>query len=846
MTQAVAQRSFASGELSPSLYAHTDLSKYAVGCRTLRNMYVQRHGGASNRPGTQFITEVKTSANAVRLIPFEISSKQGYALEFGNLFVRFLTNGAYITLPGAASGWAFPFFYSQGDTASTGGVNYVNITGSNPNTAPNLNPTDWYPLTGGTFAASIYELPTPYVVADLPEIRFAQRSGVIVLTHPTYAPRSLTRNTDTAWALTLNTFSPLSQPPTSLAIGAGGSAGSQTYWAVTSVATETFEESIAATANALNKIPSSSTPTALSWLSPSSGPVPKYYRVYRGTDGVSYGFVGQTSSAAFSDVGIVPDLFSTPPDVRSVFDAVNKYPTAVSHYQQRLAFAGSNLEQETVWASRTAKYTNFTKTFPLQDDDAVTFTMVGRKLNAVKHIIDLGKLVVFTQNEEKVVEGDDAGILRPDAVNPRKLSANGSGTLRPIEIGDSAIYAQTRGTIVRDLKPLRSNAYVAGSYEGNDLTVWAGHLFQGFTIVDWDFAQSPNSIVWCVRSDGILLGLTYLPEFDIYGWHRHDTDGVVENVCVVPEGSEDRVYLVVRRTINGATKRYIERMASRFYDPLRPQDAYFVDCGSTYDGWNKAGTTVTITGGTLWDNTELLTLTSSVPIFAGGDVGNSVVVVTNNAQGVEVSRVTLTITALSLTTVVQGYVDHLVPVPLRGIASASWAFARKVLTGLSYLEGKTVSILGDGYVVASPNNTDAAYPAITVTGGTITLPQAYSVIRLGLPYISDMQPLDLDLPGGATIKDKKLLVNEVGLYMERSRGVWIGAPTGPTTANPVAGLREWKSRNTENYSVPVTEQTDFFKVKTQSEWGPGRFLVRQVDPLPLTILSATPIGYLPQ
>jgi hypothetical protein len=714
------------------------MAKYAIGCRVLRNMFVQRHGGATNRSGTQFITEVKNSANPVRLFPFEISTKQSYVLEFGNLYIRFLTNGAYISLSGPASAWSFPFFYGQGDTASYLGVNYVNITGNNPNTNPLANPTDWYPLTG-----LIYEIPTPYVVADLPEIRFAQRASTLVLSHPNYIPRQLTRAGDTSWALSALSFTPTIISPAPVTIGAGGGAGPQTYWAITAVAVETFEESLAALNNALNKVPSSGTPTTVSWAAVNSPVVAQYYRIYRGTDGVSYGFVGQTSSTSFSDVGATPDLFSAPPQARAVFDAVNKYPTAVSHYQQRLAFGASNNEPETIWASRTARYTNFTKSFPLQDDDAVTFTMVGRQLNAVKHLLDLGRLIAFTQNEEKIVEGDVAGILRPDAINPRKYSANGSGTLRPIEIDDSAIYAQARGTIIRDLKPISASS----SYEGTDLTVWAAHLFNGFTLTDWDYAQSPNSILWVARSDGTFLSLTYLREHDIYAWCRHDTDGVVENVCVAPEGSEDRVYLVVRRTINGVTKRYIERMASRFYLSTRPQDAFFVDCGVTFDGTNVGATTITISGGVNWNETEQLTLTASAGQFIAGDVGNVYVIILTDASGNELSRVRMTVEAFTSSTIVKARASGAIPPGLQNVARVTWQRAVKTLAGLSYLEGKSLSILGDGYVVASPNNTDAAYPTITVTGGSITLPQAYTVIRLGLPYISDMQPLDLDLPG---------------------------------------------------------------------------------------------------
>jgi hypothetical protein len=810
-------------------------------------MIVFRHGGAANRAGTQFISEIKNSANPVRFIPFERSRTDAYVLEFGNLYVRMIKNGAYVALASAASGWVFPFAFSPGDTVSWLGINYVNLTGNNPNSAPVLNATDWYPLTG-----LIYELPTPYVTADLSGLRFAQRSGVPIgglagdkatiqtLTHPSYAPRELSSRGELFWWLHTLSFVPQEGTPVGPIVFGGGNAGANIWWTVTAIS-DTGEESLALTGAAVNRVPSSAIPTTLTWNPPASGyPATASYRIYRSADGIQYGFIGVSSGTAFTDIGAIADLYAPPPGVRTVFDVADKYPTAVTYYQQRLLFGNTNVQQETIWGSRTSKFTNFSVSFPIQDDDAVTFTMVGRQLNAIQHLLDLGRLIVFTHNEEKLVEGDDAGILRPDAINPRKLSANGSSTLRPIEIDDSALYVQARGTIVRDLKPISDSAY-----QGTDLTVWSAHLFNGYTLVDWAYSQSPNSIVWVVRSDGVLLSLTYLREHDMYAWCRHDTDGIVENVCVVPEGSEDKVYLVVKRTINGVSKRYIERMASRYY--TNPQDAYFMDCAVTYDGTNKTTVSITISGGTQWNENEILTLTSSLGQFVAGDVGNVyVIIVTDPITGLETDRVRMTVTAYTSGTVVSARPDKTVPVGLRNIASQVWQRAVSTLTGLSYLEGKTLSVLGDGYVVASPNNTDAAYPTIKVVGGSITLPQPYTVIRLGLPYISDFQPLDLDLPGGSTIKDKKLLINEVGLYLERSRGVWIGNPTGPTAANPLNGLREWKARSEEVYGVPVTERTDFFKTKIQAEWGPGRFLVRQVDPLPMTILSATPIGYLPQ
>ena len=129
----------------------------------------------------------------------------------------------------------------------------------------------------------------------------------------------------------------------------------------------------------------------------------------------------------------------------------------------------------------------------------------------------------------------------------------------------------------------------------------APHLFNGYTVVDLAFSRAPVPMLWCVRSDGVLLGLTYVPEQQVYGWHQHVTDGVFESVCTVAEGNEDVLYAVVRRAINGRDVRYIERLTSRIF--VDQEDAFFVDSGLTYNGspttsltglWHLEGETVSI------------------------------------------------------------------------------------------------------------------------------------------------------------------------------------------------------------------------------------------------------------
>lgn len=541
----------------------------------------------------------------------------------------------------------------------------------------------------------------------------------------------------------------------------------------------------------------------------------------------------------FSDPDITPDFSLAPPVQQSMFDQPDAYPSAVGYYQQRQLFANTNDEPERVWGSKTGNFPNFSTSTPLQDDDAVQFIIAGNEVNAVRHLMDLGlddsetgSLLLFTQAAVHLVQGDVNGTLTPTAVNPRRIARHGvRDALAPIAVDNTALYVQARGSIVRDLRSDPDSGR-----RGTDLSVFAAHLFTGYTLVDWDYAETPNSIVWAARSDGTLLGLTYIADEAIWGWHRHDTDGVVENVCVVPEGDEDRVYLVVKRTVNGATVRYIERMASRFYTDLR--DAVFLDAALSYDGRNTGATTMTLSGGSAWDESEQLTCTASANIFSADDLGNGVYFTANDG-----SEVRCLIEAYTSPSVVTVRAERSVPAELRDAATAVWSRAADTFAGLEHLEGKTVAVFADGYVAASPNN--SAYPAPVVTNGAITLDRPYAVVHVGLPFVSDLETLDMDTPQGPSLKDKEQLVNAVGIWVEESRGIWAGGAF-PTGADPLDGLDEYKARSDEDYDEPTQPITDAINMPIQNEWNSnGRVVIRQVDPLPLTVLAVIPRGYLP-
>lgn len=991
---AIAQRSFAGGEIAPALYARTDLVRYATGLRTCRNFIVQRHGGATNRPGLVFINEAKDSTVACRLIPFVLDATDvadTYVLELGNGYIRFYQDGGRLTVSGVTA-WANATTYVVGDLVSRSGTNYYCISAHTSATATDRPgdgsawQTRWYALTG-----SVYEIPTPYTTADLAAINFVQSGDVITLVHPGYAPRELRRTAHTTWTLTAITFGPSIAAPTNVA-ATGGSAGARRYWAVTAIKEGTLEESLAGLFDDVDTVPSSGTPASISW-NQVAGAIS--YNVYRSNDGLTYGlinsaggnpiatedtswtdqnesatssvdgvwasaagqcrnplasisatnraydgkyiirgrytltgngpgvtrgsadvyysrdgearvFAGQTeifevvgatisgptafeltidvpdngyatlqidivpsvlpSSAGtnatmnvstgsspdnavawysgatgFTDEGDTPDYSQGPPSHPAVFAAPGDYPSSVGYFQERLFLGGSLNEPEKTRGSRIGSYKSFAVSTPLQADDAIAWSVLGRRVNAVRHLIDLGKLVVFGTGAAHVVDGDDAGTLRPDAINPKKAAANGCGTVAPVEVDDSAIFLQGRGRQIRDLKPVPNT----DSYAGTDLTIMAAHLFEGRTIVDMAYQEDPNSVIWCVRSDGVLLGLTYIKDQAIWGWHRHDTQGTIENVCVVPEGDEDAVYVVVKRTIDGATVRYIERMASRYVADI--VDAIFMDAALSYDGWHTGVTTMQLSGGTDYLSTEQLTLTASSATFSSGDVGNAVFL--EDADG---NLVRLTIEAFTSSTVVSVRSDRTVSAALRaaiGNGNGRWALAVDSVSGLDHLEGEAVAVLGDGYVESSPNNTVEHPTPLTVSGGAITLSRPYAVIHVGLPYLADLETLDLDSPGPRSVKDKKQLVNQVIAFVKETRGLWAGRPDKVTTAAPLNGLQPPRDRSqeraNETYDTPPAIITDAITVSIDNNWNNnGRVLYRQPDPLPATILSAAAVGYI--
>lgn len=269
----------------------------------------------------------------------------------------------------------------------------------------------------------------------------------------------------------------------------------------------------------------------------------------------------------------------------ALVQANNGNPTVPAYFQQRLVLAGPAGSPGQMNFSRPASFFNFDKSNPIQSDDAIQETLASLKLNTIKSMIPMPSgLVTLTDQQAWLVSGGGAGTaIDPIDATASPQAYNGAGDLPPIVGNYDILYVQSKGSIVRDL----AYNFYTNIYTGTDISVLSSHLFYGFTISSWAFAEEPFKIIWAVRNDGVCLSLTFLKEQDLVGWAHHDTNGLFKSNCCVTEtvsfGAVDATYFVVQRTINGNTVQYIERMAERYF-PNGVVDAWCVDAGLQYSG----------------------------------------------------------------------------------------------------------------------------------------------------------------------------------------------------------------------------------------------------------------------
>jgi len=632
---------FQAGELSPRLEGRIDLQKYNSGAQTLQNMLAFPQGGVTRRPGTYYAGSSKDGGK-VRLINFEYSDEQAYVLEFGANYIRFFKDGGILTeatksITGATAAnpvviTATSHGYSNGDRVYITGVTGMTEINNREFTVANVT-TNTFELSGvdgsgfsafvsGGTVGKIVEVTTTYSVDDIFEINHVQSADVLYLAHKDHEPAKLTRTTATSFTLTDIDFIDgpwLDENTTSTTMYASAATG--TGITITASADVFSSDDVGRYIRFREILEIEHDEWAASTSYANNATVRFNGHVYKQVTGSTetsgntapvhlsgtetYGNIdweylhdadGNVRITAFTSATVVtasvgedqygnsrlPDSVVGLANANTrwslgAFDGDQGFPRAVAFYEERLYFAGTPGQPQTIFGSVTADFENMTP--GTLDDSAINITIASDQVNVIKHMIPGRFLQVLTTSSEFTLSGGTTGPVTPTNVSVLRETTFGSSDVRPLRAGASTILIQKGQEKVKEITfDLDTDGLV-----GRDLTILAEHLARG-GLTDMVWQQEPELVLWFVRSDGTLVGLSYDPANNTIGWHQHPLGGTgtVESITAIPSGAEDQVYLSVKRTINSATVRHIVYMKPVYFG-TDVSDAFYVDSGLTYD-----------------------------------------------------------------------------------------------------------------------------------------------------------------------------------------------------------------------------------------------------------------------
>lgn len=628
----IAQNNFTGGEVSPSIYGRVDLQRYYSSLARCRNFAIRPEGGIENRAGFEFCALASPST---RLIPFQFSATQSRVLIFQESgearVMRVLVDGALalntpVNITGISTSADSEITVNNtldvDDVVFISGVQgmleinnnlYTVVEASStaikveplsgPDNAPGdgMDTTEFGTYTSGGTVGKVYELALPYTANELKDVKFVQSADVMYLTHPNHAVRILSRTADNNWTITtFEVEAPLASPGSLSAVYTGlATAPTKTERYVVSAVDAGLREGLVsstpATAERDDPWPGGET-IALTWSSVSGA---SKYNVYKEVGGLGSGtfrFIGETVSTNFADANFIPDGTKGPVEPGDPFED-DEFPSCATFYEERLFLAAPTDRPQTVFASQTGDYQTYDTSTPLQDSDAIEFTIAARQVNTIRWMVPMRELLLLTNGAVwRATGGGQNSPMTPASIRVNIQEYRGVADVEPITIGDSVVYVQDKGQAIRDLfYSMNEDAYT-----GSDLTILAKHLFDGFTIIDSAFTEVPVPLLWFLRSDGKLACLTYLRDQEVWGWSLHDAGGVITGITAIGEGSRDVLYVVVQR----GDLTMVERLSARATGNLDYKASLFADSGLRYSG---AATSI-IYG--LWHlrNTEVVVL----------------------------------------------------------------------------------------------------------------------------------------------------------------------------------------------------------------------------------------------
>ncbi len=837
---------FTAGELSPRLDGRTDLTKYAAGCSNLENLVIYPHGAAARRPGTTHVAQVADSSKKTRLIPFEFSTTQTYILEFSNLKIRFFKdNGAIlegdktitgITQANPAVVTSSSHGYSNGDEiriTSVVGMTEVNnkrflVAGVTTNTfqltdkdGDNINSSGYTAYSSAGTANRVYTITSPYLEAELFDIKFAQSADVMYITHPSHEVEKLSRTGHTSWTLADVDFTngPFIDVNTTATTLTPASAGVGTGVNITASSTTGINDD-------------------QGWLTTDVGRQIHFNGGYAVITARTNSTVAvATITTAFTNTNSVTAWYL------GAFSDTTGFPSCVTFFEQRLVFAATLSNPQTVYFSKSGDYENMDANIAgtVADDDAIIYTIASNQVNAIRFMSATRTLIIGTAGGEFAVSGggDDSSVT-PTNILIKKQTNNGGANVDAVAVGNATLFLQRAK---RKIRELAYNFDVDG-YSSPDLTILAEHVTSG-GITQMAFQGEPLSILWCVRGDGELAALTYQREQEVVAWHRHifggrfgDATITVTDYANIADGSR----LVLTKS-DGTTTTFTSATSSttgKFHTVTSNNQTAtnlktLIDADSDFTA-TVSSNVVTITE-TSPSSTGFLTIksvddtTRLTKTDQGKSVCESVAVIPTDDSEYQI----WVIIKRTVNGSTRRYVEYLNVFDFDETDNTSFNFldsalsysgtAATTFTGLDHLEGQTVAILADG----------ATHPDKPVSSGSVVLDRSATNVKIGLAYNSILKTMRIDAgsqDGTSQGKTKRIYEITARLYQS------VGVEVGPDLSN-MERIPFRTSANPMDEGIPVF--TGDKEVEFRGNYDTdGYIIVRQTQPLPFTILSLYP------
>lgn len=771
------------GEIAPKYYGRHDLQIFYKGLRRARNFITEAAGGAFYRMGFYFAAKTRDNLPAW-LAEFRFTDTSSFTLEFTTNAIRFYRNDGRVhydaqAITGITQANPAVVTYAGADTYANGdrvwisgvvGMTQVNNreftvaglnAGANTFQLSGVDSTAYTAYSSGGTVEEIVEVATTYAQADIPFIKIAQEKNVMYLAHPSYNPKKLTYTSPTSWAFADHAPTRKSRQ------------NAQVISAITvanpAVLTYTGSDSFSN--------------GDIVYIDGAAGMTEVNQReftvaaVNTGANTFQLSGVDSSGYAAYTGGGIVRKVVTA----AAPFLSAGTYPGAVGFYERRLYYGGSDNFPNTLYGSNAGELDDFTLQLNTsagaqpEADEGIEYQIYGA--TRIEWLKGTDKfLAIGANNDVLLASGGIDDVITPSSISIKPTNSFGAADTNAVGRGSLLYYLQTDGTTMRSFE----YSFEQDRYVPVNRTEVASHITES-GIKQFDYLEANNDVLWAVRNDGKLTGMTASSTESISGWHLHNTDGSFISICSLTRPSKEaQLWACVSRTVNGATQYNVEFMTDT---PTYPQiEDYFsegeveatdklawlnmmyeaqrqyihLDSALTYDGSEFA--TVTMIPGAV--SGTGVTFTAGGAVFTASMVGRQIVRKSITGYETGVAEITGYTSSTVVTCTILETFNSTSVIPID-----EWYLTTDAVTDAGHLEGLEVLVVADG----------AQHPPITITNGVATLERQAAVFHVGLGYRGELETNDLEgggLNGVAQTKPKALY--QVGIRFLNSLYVRYG------------------------------------------------------------------------